>query len=155
MEFMLLSALMVLCWVPSAILLVAGLLSFRLKQTRKVLLRLSAVSFSIPFILILGTRVNALYQEKSFEGTYLGKDSHSNPVIVEISKKGRFTISIENLKQDTIKGSWHYSRDYDAYLFSAENHSVSINENGQGELTLNSDIKTDCCEIDNITLQEE
>jgi len=152
MEPMLFFVVITIFWIPSVILLLVGLLSFKLKKLRKVLLILSLISFSIPWIIMGGIRVAGKIEESSYKGVYVGKDNNSNAVIVDIKDDKEFTISVENCEDAGTEGSWRYIADLDAIECYVETSRVSIYKNYKGELVLNSDVEIDCSELIEVEL---
>ena len=116
---------------------------------------LSLISFLIPWLLMLGVRIKEKVEIYNFAGTYLGVDRKSNHITVEIKSNREFKIRVDNCNEANDSGSWKYVKEYDAFLFSTRINEISINYNYMGELILNSNIVTDCCELKNVKLSKK
>jgi hypothetical protein len=152
MELMVFFVIYLIFWIPSILLLLVGLLSFKLKKLRKVLLILSLISFSIPWILMGVMWVADIVEENSYEGIYVGIDNNLNKVVVEIKDNKEFTILVENCEDAGTGGSWRYVSDIDALECYVETNRVSMYKNYKGELVLNSDVEIDCSELIEVEL---
>jgi 4-amino-4-deoxy-L-arabinose transferase-like glycosyltransferase len=142
-----------LFWTPALVLFISGLLSYKKKTLRNILLTLALISFSIPWLLIIGTRIDGQITQSNFEGTYVGQDSLSNHIQVEI-KENSFKVFVDNCDEAFINGHYNYVRDYDAFLFYTDNQdcNLSINERYDGEVFLNCDKTFNCTDLSHIRL---
>ncbi len=149
------TAFAVIFWIPALILLIIGLLVYKKKELRKLLLTLALISFSIPWVLSIGSRIGGQITQWGFQGTYVGQDSLANKITVVIEDR-KFNLSVENCEESSITGSYSYSNSYDAFMFYAEKKcNISVYENYKGELMLTSDLKTSCANLNEVELHKK
>lgn len=155
MEPILFFITIIIFWTPALYLLIIGLMTFKSKLLRKTLLILSLVTFSIPFLIILVDRIDEKIKISNLKGTYFAKDDQSNTITVEIKSNNQFLIQVENCYEANRSGSWQYAKEYEAFLYDLDSNNISFQKNNEGKLILNSDIKTDCCNLSELILSEK
>lgn len=155
MEPMLFLIVLIMFWTPAVFILLVALLNYKSKRLRKNLLISSLVIFLIPFLMILGSRIEGKIEISSIDGTYYGKDDQSNTIKVVIMTNNVFLIQVENCDDANKVGSWQYAREFDGFLFHLDSNKIHIGKNYKDELILESDIVTDCCNLTEVELSEK
>lgn len=155
MEPMLFSMLIIMFWSPALLLLVAGLISIRLKRLRNILLILSLVCFSIPWLMVAGVRINGYIQVMKFKGSYIGIDKFSHEVHVEFGNDKSFRLTVDGCEVANDEGHWQYDREMDYFWIYADNAQIELYQDFRGGMTLTSSIITDCTELKDIHLVKE
>lgn len=151
MEPLLFSAIIFLCWIPSIALLILGIIRFfSTKKNINWYIKLSIVCFFIPWVLVLGTRIDEFITKERFAGTYHGIDKTNTPLNVKIYDD-TFLIITRN-PYDSIEGNYYYSKNYDAFLFQSDEHNISINQDYEGKYYLYCNEGPNCYNINEVEL---
>lgn len=139
-------------WVIGIIFLFSALLT---KKRKKSLIS-ALICFCIPLVLVLGIDIDEQIEIYSFNGTYIGTDSLSNTVNIEIKNSEEIEISIKPCSKNIIKGTWTYVQDYDACLFYMDDKDIDISfgEYYRGGYRLKSNIKNECMNLTNVHLEK-
>lgn len=146
MELMFSSFLLFVCWFPAIILAIVCI--FLSKEKQKNTLIGSLILFLIPILLFIVLNIKDSIVANSITGTYELKDK----LTFEIKSNRKFTIKFKNCKDKEINGSWHYSSDYDAFMFSADNYRIQFPEDSNGKYGFYSDIKSNCVNLERLYL---
>ncbi len=146
MELMFSSFLLFICWFPAIILSIISI--FLSKEIQKNTLKGSLILFLIPILIFIVLNIKDSIVANSITGTY----ELENKLTFEIKSNRKFTIKFKNCKEKEINGSWHYSSDYDAFMFSADNYQIQLSEDSNGKYGFYSDIKSNCVNLESLYL---
>jgi hypothetical protein len=145
----------VIFWIPSVFLLVIGLVFHKRKSLSKQLYISSIVAFSIPWLIILGTRINEEFKIYNVLGSYSGKDKFSNNIKFEIKRNNECSLTLDHCEISKISGNWQYVSEYDNFLFYMDIVEISFADIDKGEIILNSLNDSFCLPMNEVILKKE
>lgn len=154
MESMLFFIQILFFWIPSFFLLAIGLVLHKKRSLSKLLYILSFVSFSIPWLLKLGLKLDEAIKINNITGTYSGKDDYSNNIMFEIKRNNECILTLNHCEKPNISGKWQYVDDYDNFLFYMDIVEISFADNDKGEIILYSDTELDCLPVNEVKLKK-
>lgn len=146
--------LVVLCWIPSSILLGVGLFLNKKRPARKALFRISFLVFLLPIVLAVLVRVDQYFDKRQFIGQFETTDTSAPGVHLDIKADQTFSLTVEACPMAQSEGNWQYDKAMEMLLLSAPPFDITIHKFGDEYIILNSDIQLECAHLKEIQLKK-